>query len=81
MLRSDQRGQVAGPAQPPSALVEQLQLLLVMLLDGVVQITERDEFVYQEMLTHVPLLAHGSDRAPTTASSSPAETSQIAAGY
>ena len=32
----------------------------VMLLDGVVQITEADEFVYQEMLTHVPLLAHGS---------------------
>ena len=32
----------------------------VMLLDGVVQITERDEFVYQEMLTHVPLLAHGA---------------------
>ncbi|WP_458096432.1 polyamine aminopropyltransferase [Roseomonas sp. WA12] len=32
----------------------------VMLLDGVVQITEMDEFVYQEMLTHVPLLAHGN---------------------
>ena len=32
----------------------------VMLLDGVVQITGADEFVYQEMLTHVPLLAHGS---------------------
>ena len=31
----------------------------VMLLDGVVQITEGDEFVYQEMITHVPLLAHG----------------------
>jgi spermidine synthase len=31
-----------------------------MLLDGVVQITEADEFVYQEMLTHVPLLAHGA---------------------
>lgn len=31
----------------------------VMLLDGVVQITEADEFVYQEMLTHVPILAHG----------------------
>ena len=31
----------------------------VMLLDGAVQITEMDEFVYQEMLTHVPLLAHG----------------------
>jgi spermidine synthase len=31
----------------------------VLMLDGVVQITEGDEFVYQEMLTHVPLLAHG----------------------
>jgi spermidine synthase len=31
----------------------------VLVLDGVVQITEGDEFVYQEMLTHVPLLAHG----------------------
>jgi spermidine synthase len=34
----------------------------VMLLDGVVQITEKDEFVYQEMLAHVPLLAHGDAR-------------------
>jgi spermidine synthase len=34
----------------------------VMTLDGVVQITERDEFVYQEMLAHVPLLAHGAAR-------------------
>jgi spermidine synthase len=34
----------------------------IMLLDGVVQITERDEFVYQEMLAHVPLLAHGACR-------------------
>jgi spermidine synthase len=32
----------------------------VLTLDGIVQITERDEFVYQEMLTHVPLLAHGN---------------------
>ncbi len=32
----------------------------VMALDGVIQITEGDEFVYQEMLAHVPLLAHGS---------------------
>ncbi|NVN43631.1 polyamine aminopropyltransferase [Asaia siamensis] len=30
----------------------------VLVLDGVIQITERDEFVYQEMLTHVPLLTH-----------------------
>ncbi|ELI8305750.1 polyamine aminopropyltransferase, partial [Yersinia enterocolitica] len=27
--------------------------------DGVVQTTERDEFIYHEMMTHVPLLAHG----------------------
>ncbi|WP_203414774.1 polyamine aminopropyltransferase [Entomobacter blattae] len=31
----------------------------VLFLDGVVQITEKDEFVYQEMLSHVPLIAHG----------------------
>ncbi len=34
----------------------------VMLLDGAVQITEHDEFVYQEMISHVPLLAHGAGR-------------------
>jgi spermidine synthase len=34
---------------------------VVLALDGVVQVTERDEFAYQEMLTHVPLFAH---RAP-----------------
>ncbi len=32
----------------------------VLMLDGIVQITERDEFIYQEMITHVPLLAHGA---------------------
>jgi spermidine synthase len=32
----------------------------VMVLDGCIQITERDEFVYQEMIAHVPLLAHGA---------------------
>ncbi len=31
----------------------------VMALDGVVQTTERDEFIYHEMLAHVPILAHG----------------------
>ena len=32
----------------------------VMMLDGAVQITEADEFVYQEMIAHVPLLQHGA---------------------
>jgi len=31
----------------------------IMALDGIVQTTERDEFVYHEMLTHIPLFAHG----------------------
>lgn len=30
----------------------------LMLLDGFVQLTEKDEFVYHEMLAHVPLAAH-----------------------
>ena len=32
----------------------------VLLLDGIVQVTEADEFVYQEMITHVPLIQHGA---------------------
>jgi spermidine synthase len=32
----------------------------VLVLDGVLQTTERDEFIYHEMIAHVPLLAHGA---------------------
>jgi len=35
---------------------------LVMLLDGVVMVTEKDEFVYHEMLTHPTLFTHPSPR-------------------
>ena len=31
----------------------------VMALDGVIQTTEKDEFVYHEMMVHVPMLSHG----------------------
>lgn len=34
----------------------------VLVLDGTVQTTEGDEFVYHEMLAHVPLFAHGRAR-------------------
>jgi spermidine synthase len=34
----------------------------VLTLDGVVQTTEGDEYIYHEMLTHVPILAHGRAR-------------------
>jgi spermidine synthase len=32
----------------------------VMSLDGAIQTTEHDEFIYHEMFAHVPLLAHGN---------------------
>lgn len=34
----------------------------VLALDGVVQTTEGDEFVYHEMMAHVPIMAHGAAR-------------------
>ncbi|XP_065184239.1 spermidine synthase-like [Sycon ciliatum] len=30
----------------------------VLVLDGVIQLTERDEFSYQEMITHLPMFSH-----------------------
>ena len=32
----------------------------VLTLDGVVQTTQGDEFIYHEMMAHVPILAHGA---------------------
>lgn len=32
----------------------------VMSLDGAIQVTENDEFIYHEMFVHVPVLAHGA---------------------
>ena len=37
-------------------VLEQHQMLM---LDGATQITSRDEYVYQEMMSHVPLFAYG----------------------
>src|SRR3546814_1383331 len=34
----------------------------VLALNDVIQTTERDEFIYHEMLTHPPILAHGAVR-------------------
>ncbi|WP_040620308.1 polyamine aminopropyltransferase [Rhodovulum sp. PH10] len=34
----------------------------MLMLDGATQVTTRDEFVYHEMMTHVPILAHGAVR-------------------
>ncbi|VFP84416.1 Polyamine aminopropyltransferase [Candidatus Erwinia haradaeae] len=35
----------------------------IMALDGIVQTTESDEFIYHEMLTHIPLLTHGAPKS------------------
>lgn len=34
----------------------------VLVLDGIIQATERDEFAYQEMIAHIPLYAHKKPR-------------------
>ena len=40
------------------AIYENDTLGRVLAIDGAIQITECDEFVYQEMMTHVPLFSH-----------------------
>ena len=40
------------------AIYENDTLGRVLAIDGIIQITECDEFVYQEMMTHVPLFSH-----------------------
>jgi spermidine synthase len=34
----------------------------VLMLDGATQVTGKDEFIYHEMMTHVPIFAHGRAR-------------------
>jgi spermidine synthase len=34
----------------------------ILTLDGICQTTEKDEFFYHEMMTHLPILAHGQAR-------------------
>ncbi len=41
-------------------IVETKMFGKMLLLDGVVQTTEHDEFLYHEMMVHVPMLAHGA---------------------
>ncbi|MEM7044699.1 MAG: polyamine aminopropyltransferase [Pseudomonadota bacterium] len=44
------------------AVVENGTFGRTLYLDGVLQTSERDEFIYHEMLTHLPILAHGDVR-------------------
>ncbi len=53
--------EIATPHQK-LVLFEHGQFGKVLMLDGAVQVTTRDEFIYHEMMTHVPILAHGAAR-------------------
>jgi spermidine synthase len=44
------------------ALFEQPFFGKMLMLDGATQISSRDEFIYQEMMAHVALFAHGNAR-------------------
>lgn len=44
------------------AIYENGALGRVLVLDGIVQITEADEFVYQEMMAHVPMFSHSTPK-------------------
>ena len=52
----------AHTAHQHLVLFEQPFFGKVLMLDGATQITARDEFIYQEMMAHVPLFAHGNAR-------------------
>ena len=43
-------------------LVDTFQYGKMLLLDGIVQTTEKDEFIYHEMMTYVPLMSHPDPR-------------------
>ncbi len=45
------------------ALFENKVFGKVLMLDGVTQVTTSDEFIYHEMMAHVPILAHGAAHA------------------
>ena len=53
---------IQGPMQD-IALFETPGFGRVLTLDGVIQVTTGDEFIYHEMLAHVPVYAHGAVRS------------------
>jgi spermidine synthase len=44
------------------AVLDTYEFGRMLVLDGAIQLTERDEFLYHEMLAHVPLFAHPHPR-------------------
>src|SRR5262245_58321588 len=52
----------ARTAHQHLVLFEHKRFGKVLMLDGATQVTTADEFIYHEMMTHVPILAHGRAR-------------------
>ncbi len=44
------------------SIMETYELGRIMILDGALQVSDRDEFIYHEMITHVPLSIHPDPR-------------------
>jgi spermidine synthase len=44
-------------------LIENKTYGRVLLFDGIAQVSENDQFIYHEMLAHVPVMAHGAVRS------------------
>jgi spermidine synthase len=53
----------SGTDHQSMVLLENKLFGRVLLLDGITQTTSGDEFMYHEMLAHVPLFAHGAPRS------------------
>ena len=62
MLREDAVLYDSQTAHQRLRVFENAKLGRVLTLDGVVQTTTGDEYMYHEMLSHVPILAHGAAR-------------------
>lgn len=45
------------------AIFENSRFGRVFAIDGVIQVTEKDEYVYHEMMAHVPILAHPNPKS------------------
>ncbi|OGF62237.1 MAG: spermidine synthase [Candidatus Fischerbacteria bacterium RBG_13_37_8] len=59
LLNITSREEYSSPFQKIEVL-HSLQYGKILVLDGLIQTTEKDEFIYHEMLSHIPMLAHPS---------------------
>ncbi|MCW8863139.1 MAG: polyamine aminopropyltransferase [Rhodospirillales bacterium] len=52
-----------GTGHQHLAIFEHAKFGKMLTLDGIAQLAERDEFIYHEMMAHVPILAHGAAKS------------------